>query len=769
MADYDFPMSDAEIIAEAQRCKKLVEDTESIQRKHEREDLQFQLPENQWTDAAKAERMGGTIGGIQTPARPMVSISLLRQPMQLVYNQFTRARLGVNLHPVSEDADEELAEIKQGLYRRIERDGGAQQARGWAFMRALTCGRGWYRINKKYDEDAHPNSVAAWDQELVLQRIVLQENVYMDPAAQEADFSDACWALVTGWVPLEQFKRDYPKAKRPITGEWGQWESDQQSAPGWVRNDGNGKSVLVAEYWYRHVTREEITDPSDPERKRDREKVVVYCYTINGFEVLERLKWDGRYLPFVPVIGEELQPVDGERIWQGMIRPARDGQMVYNYAMSAAVEDISRLSKAPYVGAVGQFETDKPKWDSLNVRNYPYVEYDPVGVDGKPAPPPQPFPIDGTKLQLSLAMAEQAKGMVQAATAVFEPSLGEMPSKREAQSGRAILALQQQADAGTSQFTQNLVDITLMCEARIILDMMPHVYDRDGRITSLVTGEDETKTIMLGVPYVEDPNTGRPMPAQPDDPNAKTVDLNKGKYGVSVDIGKAYQTRMQEGEQFMTEIIGAFPQIMEFAGDLAFQFRDEPGAKEIAERFKKVISGKFPGLLDDKNAGSAEAAQAENQALKQQLSEIGQQFQGAVDYIKTEQAKQSAQVSIAQAKSQADMEIARMNNAAKVLIARINSANDLANAEAEMKEELLATGLKIQAEAEKQAVEHQHEREMTHEGMAHDVAMGAAGGRTAKMSRTNGQDEEREESREQSDSGSTERSEEDQPQPEGGA
>ena len=55
---------------------KLSSESDSAQRIREREDLAFQVAENQWTEEAKKARSG----------RPMLSISLLHQPMQLVQN-----------------------------------------------------------------------------------------------------------------------------------------------------------------------------------------------------------------------------------------------------------------------------------------------------------------------------------------------------------------------------------------------------------------------------------------------------------------------------------------------------------------------------------------------------------------------------------------------------------------------------------------------------------------------------------------------------------
>jgi hypothetical protein len=304
----------------------------------------------------------------------MLSISLLRQPMQLVQNQAARAHLGVNIDPVAETSDKETAEITQGLYRRIEQDGKAQQARMWAFDRSKQCGRGYYRVLTQYDEDSDPRSPGAWDQEIAFERFLHQNAVYMDPAAQKADYSDAKWALIESWLTKGDFRDAFPGAKILPTQEG--FAGMEKEQPDWVRASSGTKdpAVRVVEYWYKDIRKEVILGgPNGLTRKR--ELVKVYCAKTSGFEVLEEPQlWNGKHIPIVVIIGDELQPFDGQRRWEGMVRPARDGQMAYNYAISAAVEDISRLSKAPYIGYVGQFETDKDKWDSLNIRNYAYVE-----------------------------------------------------------------------------------------------------------------------------------------------------------------------------------------------------------------------------------------------------------------------------------------------------------------------------------------------------------------------------------------------------------
>jgi len=334
-----------DILETAKERFKLAQEAEAAQRLREKDDLRFQVPEEQWDEAARKERAGTIEGGHPVPARPMLSISQLDQPQQLILNQARAARLGVNIHPVSEDANKECAEIKQGLYRRIERDSGALENRLWAFDRASKCGRGAYRISTKYDEDSDPEGPGAFDQEIVIERILHQETVYFDPAATKADFSDGEFAFVVAWKKLSEIKREFPKAKLSEGEEALEWESLETEAPEWVRTEGERKvkAVQVAEYWYKEHEYQEIKS-ADGKKTRKRDLVTVWRAVLVGNEVFENEETNGHYIPLVPVVGRELQPYDGKRIWYGMIHPAKDGQKFFNYSASNFVE---RMASEP--------------------------------------------------------------------------------------------------------------------------------------------------------------------------------------------------------------------------------------------------------------------------------------------------------------------------------------------------------------------------------------------------------------------------------------
>ena len=720
MTDYDDDdegeTPEDKLLAKAKRCFKLATEANAKQAQREQDDLRFQVPEFQWDEAARRQRAGDTVNGVPTPARPILSISKIDQPIQLIMNQARSARLGVNIHPVSEDADKEGAEIRQGLYRRIERDSNADQARLWALDRATKAGRGAYRVTTEYDEDSDTNGPGAFDQEIRIKRILHQESVYFDPAAVEADFSDANWVLVTAWLDEDQFEREFGEQfeDEESPSDEMEWANLLVSAPDWVRMDGEDKSWLVAEYWYKEHAYEVIKNPSGgPPRKKD--TVSVKVAKICASKVLSVEDWNGHYLPFVAVVGRELIPFDSERRWVGMVGPAKDGQRFYNYAASTLVERLALEPKTPFIGAEGQFEGHEAAWQQINTRNFPYVEYVPKALGDQQAPPPARAQIDQSGMSLSMMAMQEADKFIQTTTSVYDPSLGRDNPRDK--SGKAILALQQQSDAGTSHYLSSLADVSMPLEARIILDLMPAIYDRPGRITTILRGDDdEAEHVMLNAPFVKGQDgfpQGVPppmpgMPQAPMPPEAKTFDFSKGKYGIAVDIGKSFQTRLQAGQEAMSQIVSNAPDMMFVMGDLLFRYSDSPGSTEIADRMKKVIAQKNPGLLDENDPG--QQAQAELQAAKGQMQQMGQQMQEMQKALETDQVKAQADVEKVKIQTSAQIELQRMKDATSIAVAQIGAATK---------------GVQFDTEAHMEGVALAQVERQAAEDKAHEVAMAA--------------------------------------------
>ncbi|HIN11293.1 MAG TPA: hypothetical protein EYM63_06705, partial [Acidobacteria bacterium] len=588
------------------------------------------------------------------------------------------AHLGVAIHPLSDDAEEETAEVLQGLYRRIEVQSRAGLARSWAFERAVKAGRGYYRVITEPD----PDSDDPYDQKITIKRILQQGSVVLDPFAQEADCSDGEWAFVVNDMPWETYKRRFPKSKMAAYSEE-ELSAVGISTPSWVSGDeGASRAVRVAEYYRLEYTTSKkvlLDDGSEsneddiPEERTAREGAearqrvestpTLYWSTINAVEELEpKQEMDGRYIPIIPVIGRELIPFEQERRYVGMIEPNKDAVRLLNYSASSAVEMSSLETKAPYMMVEGQEEGHEQEWQLSNVRNFPYMRYRNVSLNGTAAPPPQRTQVDASRLGPSMLLLQQAREFIHEGTGAFESALGQQTTS--AKSGKAILALQNQHDSGSSHFIDNLAEISLTYEARVILDLIPHIYDRPGRIARILDLEDEPKTVMLNAPFRRDPQTQRPisvpgppsmgpggpmggggppmgpggppmnpgaalllpsgappmgpgglpmapggpplppgappmppgaspmgpggpplgqMPPPPAEKPIELYDLRKGRYGITVSIGRSYKSRREEGADEMGQLFEANPSLFPILGDIYLKFRDFPGHLEAAE------------------------------------------------------------------------------------------------------------------------------------------------------------------------------------------
>jgi len=742
---------DARVEQALERFKLAVE-AETKQREREIEDLRFQVPEYQWPQPVKDARAAQTLAGVTLPERPMLAIPQLDQPIQLILNQERAAHLGVQVHPLNEDADDDTAEVLQGLYRRIEVDSRAHLARSWAFHRAVLCGRGGYQILTEYDPGGgHPS-----DQRIVIKRILQQAALYVDPFAQEPDWADAEWAMVVADIPYARYKRLYGDSELASCDDQSLTAIGTEQ-PGWVNGEREARTVRIADYYYlEYGDGADLTwDDEDGKRQsRPNQQPSVCWLKINAVEVLEEIDWMGHYLPVVPVLGRELQPFDGERRFFGVVRPNMDAQRLYNYAASGAVEMAALETKASHAVDPEAIEGYETWWQQKNIRNFPYLPYRHFS-HGRELGPPMPLQADMSKVQMNLVLLQQAREFIHAGTGAYEPTLGQESTR--AKSGRAILSLQQQHDEGNSNWLDNLAQVSLVREATIILDLIPAIYDRPGRVERILDMEDQPRPVMLNAPHVVAPprpgqKYGRPLPSgrgapaglppgaaspapvplpmappgmppgmgQPPGmppgmppqgmpssqaPEAvKHYDLSKGKYGVTVSVGQAYKSRVEQGHDQLGQLFQAEPSLFQILGDIYLKFSDFPGHMEAADRVKKMLPPQLQQADQDPAAAAANLPklQAENEQLKQALA----------------QASQALEHKLAETKMRvtSDLEIAKMENATKIAVARIQAAKGTLDEAREDQEERIALAQQQAFDAQQAQADRQHEMAMGQAG-----------------------------------------------------
>jgi hypothetical protein len=204
---------------------------------------------------------------------------------------------------------------------------------------------GFIRIGRRYvsQEVDGPD-----DQEICISNIANPESVLYDPDCKHADWSDAQRVFVLDPLRKEDYEQQYPDAEKTDFSE-----EDRRIAKDWIQD----KTILVAEYWKVELKR--VWNKAHT-RKVDQKKVVQYI--TNGLEILERNEQPGEHIPVIPFVGLERWVDEGggpERRLFSMVRLARDPQMSLAYLCSQQMEEAGLTPKTPYVGYVGQFETDK--------------------------------------------------------------------------------------------------------------------------------------------------------------------------------------------------------------------------------------------------------------------------------------------------------------------------------------------------------------------------------------------------------------------------
>lgn len=668
-----------------------------------KEDVEF-LNGSQWPDGIQKER--------DNAGQPCLVVDKLNQYVRQVVNDSRQNRPSIKVRPVDSEADIETAEIMQGLCRHIEDRSDASAAYDTSIESAVKGGFGFIRILTEY---AHENT---FEQEVCIERVRNPLSVLIDPDCKKADFSDARYCFVIDEIDEDDLEKQYPDAdaKDFDTGDLS-----------WQTEDGK---VVIAEYFEvinKTRTMHMLTDgtvvsdeeyqtalieglvPPDIKDTREIDYNEIMWSKVHGGGYLEKpTKWIGKYIPIVPVIGNEVD-IDGKVSYVSLIHAAKDAQRLYNYSRSAFAERVALAPKSPYIAAAGQIE-NHPEWNDANSVNYSVLTYDPQEIGGALIGAPQRQPASDIPAGFSQDM-QLSEHDIQASLGMYSASLGQQGNEK---SGRAIMARQREGDTGTFHYHDNL-SRSIRYVGKILIDLIPKVYDSK-RVVRILGVDSTSDMVQL------DPNQPQASMKINTEGGVKSIyNLNMGTYDVSVSTGPSYTTQRQEAAEAMIQLSQANPQLMQIAGDLMIRNMDWPGAEEIADRLKLMLPPQIAQAEQDEEGQSPEVqaimAQAQQamqerdmqiQQAEQMIQQLGQELQQLKmandDKIMNAQSKQAdTQIKAkeleikafqaetermvatqgenssieAQIKAESDMQVASLNAAKDIEIARINAQSSL--------------------------------------------------------------------------------------------
>ena len=641
---------DSEILTTARARLSSAISAYSESREDELDDLKFFAgsPDNHWQWPADVLATRGAVQGQTINARPCLTINKLPQHVRQVTNDQRQNRPTGKVIPADDNADVEVAEVFNGIVRHIQYISDADVAYDTACENQVTYGEGYIRILTEYCDDN------TFDQDIKIGRVRNSFSVYMDPTIQDPCGADAKWCFVTEDILKSDYERMFPNAA-PLTTLMTLGVGDQ-SLSQWL----NEQTVRVADYYY--VDYDEATlnlypgnqtafagTPEDQQlkamfgkpvrsRKSQRQRI-RYC-KINGYEILERGEWAGKYIPVVRVIGNEFE-VDGRLYLSGLVRNAKDAQRMYNYWTSQEAEMLALAPKAPFIGYGGQFEGYETQWKTANTQNWPYLEVNPDVTDGAGNILPLPQRAQPPMAQTGLIQAKMgASEDIKSSTGQYNASLGMTSNER---SGRAILARQREGDVGTYHYVDNLAR-AVRYVTRQLVDLIPKIYDTQ-RIARIIGEDGESSTVKIN-PMQQEPV--RPIMDQNGIVLEKVYNPSVGKYDVVVTTGPNYATKRQEAMESMGQVLQGNPQLWGVAGDLFVKNMDWPGAQELAKRLAKTID---PKLISDDEDPAMQAARQQMEAMAQEMQQMASLLQNV------QQSMEAQKLEIDRFKAETDAEV----------------------------------------------------------------------------------------------------------------
>ncbi len=735
---------------------KLADESDQPQAQREKDDIAFEDGE-QWETSVQLARRGqqSVNGSDPMPARPMVVVNKLKEPVRQILNGERASDLGLELVPAEDFGDlgvlpdDTEVTTREGLVRRIQRDSIASDARRWAFKRAVIAGRGFYMVMTRY----LPGKTN--DQEVYVHRIYRQDAVKIDPFHTEVDGSDAEWEFMGTWMPFEKLKAKHPKdfygKKSPFSDASEQdfmamAEDYPQFYQGGESADKERAVRIVDYYWRVYQPRDLATltdgtvewadEVADKDLIEDTRTVddskIMYRQVAGGVMVLCETEWPSPLMPIIKVIGDEVLPYDEQRRYNGVVRPARDSQVAENYMVSKFVETVGLTPiNATYVDP-DSIDGYEEQWKQANTRPgmpLPVRTYDDTGRQFNA---PSRLPADPNILNTAQGI-QLFDQMIQSTTG--GSASDRVGAGKSVQSAKAINQLQQEDQFNTSNFLDNLAR-SAEYEAKVINSLLYPIYGaRPGRLVRAMNGDGEMAHMVIQGDQPE----GQQSP-QPQTRGGKAPLVGKltkdASFNVIIKITKNAENRRMQEATALGELIGAEPQLMTWFGDLYLNSSDIPQRKQLAKRAKAMLTPPIQAMLqaEDKGGTFDPVAQAENAKLKEQL-QLAEQAMGE---LQKDASGERTKIEIAKADANRDIELERIKNTSAIELQRMKDATTIRVAEINAEVKGLVTGhaaahesqalnLELAHDAAQAELDRQASAQAAEAQMAHQAASEAAG------------------------------------------
>lgn len=498
------------------------------------------------------------------------------------------------VHPESDEASQETAEIIEGFIRRVESRSHASIAYDNGKEQAAT-GWGYWRVRTDYEQDWVSEDTTDLDPSYFYQ------TVFIDPIpnrfsvvfgySEQWHRQDAehCFYLTS--MSREAFRAKYKDAEIANF-------DDAQLNEVWYPNEDR---VTLAEYFTKEYEQQKIYQLEDgrivrelpPEVKDSwkdllkaglvRERAIdtfkIYRYLLSGHAVLEDKQfWPSRYWPIVPVDGK-VWNINGEVVRTGVFTYGIDHQKALNYLLTTDVEQAAFAPKNPWVIEARQIKGYEEWWRTAHKLPYPFLPYQ--HVDGVPKPQREPA-IQGAPTLLISANAHR-DGLRMTTGGYGISSLDAVEEK----SGVAIAKREAIGATGNFHYPDN-ADRSIKLTWEIIIDLIPTILDTNRRI--------QVEDVNGLIKFEEINKAAR----NPETQEIEILnDLSRGRYGVTITTGPAFETQRQETAQTLMDLSKLYPNAAPVLAPTVVKNLDFPGSSEVSKKLLVLAAQLAPQTLSE--------------------------------------------------------------------------------------------------------------------------------------------------------------------------
>lgn len=593
-------------------------------------DMQAISVEGPWSAEDRAAR--------ESAGRPCVHLDQINQFLNQYAGNLRKNKRAIQLIPKGNGATDADAGKREGIVMGIEERSNAPSAVYIpAAESAAQRSYGFGVIRNEYRDDE------SFDQEILIKPITNPDTVLISPTYKQPDASDISDAFLLDQISKKDFKRKYPKAERSdFTGEL----MSEVGVSDWVKD----KYLQIAEYWKIlydlsklllvetetgllvfpekawAIAKEKI--PGTVKRERTIEKPRVVQYLTNGLEILDEIPWAGTRIPIIACLGPERWTTEGgkaKRELLSMVRFARDPQLFFDYLATGEAEVAKKIPKVPFVGAKGQFESDKEAWEECTDVPHAFLQYDAVtdatGQITLPAPIFTPYTANFQEWEVAK----------DAATRALQASMGITPlpdaaQRRGQKSGVALDKIDSMESLGSFHFVDRFENGFLHNMGWQINQLIKPIIDTQRELP--IAKADGTR----GTIHVVG-NTSHPI----DEDGAYEVigadgnqlpedhlHTGKGDFDVTIDSGPSHDSLRDAQSEFVDQLIQQNPNLpmpgTPQAKILALGIRMRPDLGPIGKQIADVFDPPDPSNLSPE-------AQALVQQLKSQIQTLSQENQ----------------------------------------------------------------------------------------------------------------------------------------------